>query len=257
VNDSMTTRVDLDYPFCEPSSRDNTTLDFYHLLLLGTCSPNKPQVFTVMTTQEPGDFMRGSDRTKPLGHFVAAVYRSWAFTQSDPVEKFYTDDGIPYWYSKRTGQTYWEKPLAEEESRPVKEGGTRLLENLDEPPSYMQRGRGGLQTIYTQGEVRSFITKHHEDVQAVRARRRNAQKTLASALQHGTITPEMYMTDNAATDLQLESNSSSGSSNMQHHDKQYNGLPIGRPYADDSVMYSNVLDHSEEVRRTPQGLYRR
>lgn len=33
----------MSYPFCETSNRSNTTLDFYHLMLTATCSPNKEQ----------------------------------------------------------------------------------------------------------------------------------------------------------------------------------------------------------------------
>ncbi|CAN0311297.1 unnamed protein product, partial [Laminaria digitata] len=44
ANRTVTTHADRSYPFCEPSNRSNTTLDFYHLLLTATCSPNKEQV---------------------------------------------------------------------------------------------------------------------------------------------------------------------------------------------------------------------
>lgn len=43
ANRTVTTHADRSYPFCEPSNRSNTTLDFYHLLLTATCSPNKEQ----------------------------------------------------------------------------------------------------------------------------------------------------------------------------------------------------------------------
>ena len=51
----------------------------------------------------------------PMGHLVVSVYRSWAFTQKDTIEEFKTDEGIPYWYHRRTGQTFWERPLYSEE----------------------------------------------------------------------------------------------------------------------------------------------
>lgn len=44
ANRTVTTHVGPSYPFCEPSNRSNTTLDFYHLLLTAACSPNKEQV---------------------------------------------------------------------------------------------------------------------------------------------------------------------------------------------------------------------
>jgi hypothetical protein len=43
------------------------------------------------------------------------------------VEQFFTDDGVPYWYDRRTGETFWERPLADEERLTVKKGGTVLV----------------------------------------------------------------------------------------------------------------------------------
>lgn len=31
------------------------------------------------------------------------------------LEEFETDDGVPYWFDRRTGETFWERPLCEEE----------------------------------------------------------------------------------------------------------------------------------------------
>ncbi len=31
------------------------------------------------------------------------------------LEEFETDDGIPYWFDRRTGETFWERPLCPEE----------------------------------------------------------------------------------------------------------------------------------------------
>jgi hypothetical protein len=46
------------------------------------------------------------------------------------VEQFFTDDGVPYWYDRRTGETFWERPLADEERLTVKKGGTVLVRTL-------------------------------------------------------------------------------------------------------------------------------
>lgn len=32
-----------------------------------------------------------------------------AFHQESPVEEFLTDDGVPYWYDRKTGETFWER----------------------------------------------------------------------------------------------------------------------------------------------------
>ena len=110
ANTSRVTHSDLSYPFCEPSSRTNSTLDFYTLLLTHWLSPNKAQVFTATTIQEPGEFMAKGNIEGQLGHLMVAVYRSWAFKQREAAQRYVTDDGVPYWYLHRTGQTFWERP---------------------------------------------------------------------------------------------------------------------------------------------------
>jgi hypothetical protein len=97
ANTSRTTHADITYPFCEPSTRDNTTLDFYHLLLMGVVSFAKAQVFTSMTTQECGQFLSKFRADLPMGHLMVTVYRSWSFVQKEPIQEFKTDDGVSYW----------------------------------------------------------------------------------------------------------------------------------------------------------------
>ena len=130
-NTSVTTHADDSYPFCEPSSRDNSTLDFYHLLLNGVNSFSKAQVFTVLTCQERGKFLNNYRRDLPLGRVVVAVYRSWAFVQRETIQEFKTDDGVSYWYHRKTGQTFWERPLYTPEEDSPLIGGTVL--DMDHP----------------------------------------------------------------------------------------------------------------------------
>ncbi|CAM9987935.1 unnamed protein product, partial [Sphacelaria rigidula] len=73
------------------------------------------QIFTNLGVQECGEFMRGSDPLRPMGHCIGMVYRSWAFLQRQVLEEFETDDGVPYWFDRRTGETFWERPLCDEE----------------------------------------------------------------------------------------------------------------------------------------------
>ena len=53
-NATTTSHADLNYPFCEPSSRPSTTMDYYHLLLTGICTPNKAQVGTTESRIDDG-----------------------------------------------------------------------------------------------------------------------------------------------------------------------------------------------------------
>jgi hypothetical protein len=106
------------------------------------------QIFTAIGMQLPGSYLKHGDKNQPLGPIVTVVYRSWAFMQKSTVEEFLTDDGnqrwprlaslvetaskrmscpgVPYWYDRRTGQTFWERPLMPLEKVPVKEGGTGM-----------------------------------------------------------------------------------------------------------------------------------
>jgi hypothetical protein len=33
----------------------------------------------------------------PLGRMIVNVYRSFAFTQKEPIEEYQTDEGVSYW----------------------------------------------------------------------------------------------------------------------------------------------------------------
>ena len=189
ANRTVTTHADRNYPFCEPTNRDNTTLDFYHLLLLGVCSPSKEQVFTNLGVQEPGDFMRGCDSMRPLGHCVAVIYRSWAFLQKAPIEEFLTDDGIPYWYDRRTGETFWERPLHKEEKVPVKEGGS-VLGGGGEMPSVGQGASEGYKPRYDQRDMRKAMIRKHESEEMTIERRKAAAQSATWAKEQG-ILPEL------------------------------------------------------------------
>ena len=186
-NRSVTTHADHTYPFCEPSTRDNSTLDFFHLLLQGAISGSKAQVFTALTVQEPGLFLRECDIDQPLGHLVVSIYRSWAFTQKDTIEEFKTDDGVSYWYHRRTGQTFWERPLYEEEEKTSLEGGTVLDMEHSEEPLNVHKGQEGADRRYNQGEFRQLMLSHHESDAEAEKRRRTAQIASRVARDRGLI----------------------------------------------------------------------
>lgn len=183
----ITTHADHTYPFCEPSTRENTTLDFYALLLTGVQSAPKPQIFTAITAQHPGEFQKGSDPNLPLGAVLVSVYRSWAFTQKDTIVEYKSDDGVTYWYHRRTGQTFWERPLLAEEAESPLLGGTQLDPNHAEEPFTLKKGEPSVTRRYNQGEVRKIMLYHHETPEEASRRRREASASSKIARQKGII----------------------------------------------------------------------
>ncbi|CAM9805652.1 unnamed protein product, partial [Heterosigma akashiwo] len=183
---ALTTHVDRSYPFCEPSNRNNTTLDYYHLLLMGAASANKEQIFTCITAQQIGDFMKRADTSLELGHCVPVVYRTWAFLQWQAVEEFVTDDGLPYWYDHRSGETFWERPLAEEEKVPVKEGGTRLAW-AGEEPNIGHGAPDNYKPRYSQQQLARSIKRRHETRDQMVARRTNVAQNIKWAREKGEL----------------------------------------------------------------------
>lgn len=187
ANTSSTTHADYTYPFCEPSTRDNSTLDFYHLLLTGVVSLAKAQIFTALSIQEPGDFQKGYRTDLPMGHLVVSVYRSWGFTQQDTIQEFKTDDGVSYWYHRKTGQTFWERPLFDDEDESPLEGGTVLDMQHPEEPTMMTKGGEGAARRYSQGEFRKTMLMHIETKKEALNRRKAAAATVKTARQRGVL----------------------------------------------------------------------
>jgi hypothetical protein len=187
ANVSSTTHADHTYPFCEPSTRDNSTLDFYHLLLQGVVSTAKAQIFTALTVQEPGQFQKAYNIDGPMGHLVVSVYRSWAFTQQDTIQEFQTDDGVPYWYHRKTGQTFWQRPLFDDEDVSPLNGGTILDQDHPEEPSTIVKGAEGGERRYLQGVFRKQMMNHIETKKDAINRRKAAASTIRYAKERGVI----------------------------------------------------------------------
>ena len=78
-----------------------------------------------------------------MGEFTVFVYRSYAYTQTGEIEEFETATGVPYWYNRRTGETYWEPPLPEptEEEEAAEEEEFALRTLVKGRPNSSNRGR--------------------------------------------------------------------------------------------------------------------
>jgi len=128
VSPMISTRTDLNYPFCETKAREPKIADLAHMLLKEQrkASSNKPQLITVMTKQQPGKFMRNCDPMLPLGRLRTVETRSFSFVHRRRIAMFRTEDGVPYWYDRRNGKTYWVRPLYDEELKPIAEGGVMV-----------------------------------------------------------------------------------------------------------------------------------
>ena len=203
-NKPFTTHADHTYPFCEPSTRDNTTLDFYHLLLTGVHSSSKAQIFTAVTAQDPGNFQRLSDTSLPMGHLLVVVYRSWAFMQRHKIQEFKSDDGVPYWYNRDSGQTYWEKPMVEEEEVSPLLGGSQLNPDHDEEPFTMHRGLPDQVRKHNQGEFRKNQLKHHETDKEAITRRKAASSSAKVARKKGQLPDFVEGVSQVATSSNIE-----------------------------------------------------
>ncbi|CAK4127611.1 unnamed protein product [Aphanomyces euteiches] len=168
-NTTITTRADRFYPFCEPTTRESTIAEFIHLLWMGKSSRNQPQCFTNLGSQDPGDFMKECNVDGAMGQCTPVIYRSWAFMQSSPFEEFVTDDGIAYWYDKRTGVTYWERPVMEQEKHRGEDGDIEgvVVDGRGEKATI---GIGAPEARYAPQDVRKYVTKTMESPQEREAR---------------------------------------------------------------------------------------
>ena len=74
-----------------------------------------------------------------------------------------------------TGQTFWERPLYEDELVHPLKGGTILDGTHDEEPTVIKRGQEGTERRMNQGDFRKVQGNHHEsDVEAAKRRKRVA-----------------------------------------------------------------------------------
>lgn len=191
MNTTVTTKVDRFYPFCIPTTKENTPIEFIHLLWIGQSSRNQPQVFTTLGAQQPGDFMKNSDPNGTLGVCTSVIYRSWAFMQSSPYEEFITNDGVAYWYDKQSGETYWTRPIPPSETYRGKDGDIDgVVADGEGEVATLGVGagttaeHGAAEGTYPQQIVRKYMTKSME---APDDRERRVRQVAASAKKHDIV----------------------------------------------------------------------
>ena len=138
-----------------------------------------------MSIQEPGQYLLDMRTDLPMGSLQVSVYRSWGFTQRDIYEEFMSDDGVPYWYHRKTGQTFWERPLHDEEKGSPLLGASKIDELHDEEPTVSHSSQDGTIRRVDQGAFRKqILTKHETEVDAYR-RRKRAIESLQVAKESG------------------------------------------------------------------------
>jgi hypothetical protein len=113
-----------------------------------------------------------------LGACASIVYRSWAAAQETTIEKFVTDSGVPYWYDRRTQETYWEKPLVVEDDEKNPANG-EIVESASEMASL---GVGIKKAPYEQTTLRSYLLQQGETSEDEKSRFTSLEK---SAKKHG------------------------------------------------------------------------
>ncbi|GMG16434.1 unnamed protein product [Phytophthora fragariaefolia] len=207
LNATVTTRVDRTYPFCVPTTRENTPVEFIHLLWIGQSSRNQPQAFTTLGRQQPGDFMKNSNPDGALGICSSIVYRSWAYMQNSPYDEFVTEDGVAYWYDRNTGDTFWTRPILPSEKYRGKDGDidgvvttgegeiATLGVGLGAGGADTDAAKDGGATRYSQQNLRKYMTKKMEPPED---KERRVKLVTASAKKHIIV-------------VELRSNSSAGS----------------------------------------------
>ncbi|RLN56187.1 hypothetical protein BBJ29_007733 [Phytophthora kernoviae] len=199
MNATVTTRVDRTYPFCIPTTRENTPVEFIHLLWIGQSSRNQPQAFTTLGRQQPGDFMKNSDPDGALGSCSSVVYRSWAYMQDSPYDEFVTEDGVAYWYDRTNGNTFWTRPVLPIEKFRGKDGGVDGVITTGEGEvatlgvglGHTANGGGdtdaakdGGAARYSQQNLRKYMTKKME---APEDKERRVKLVTASAKKHDIV----------------------------------------------------------------------
>ncbi|RLN85290.1 hypothetical protein BBJ28_00002749 [Nothophytophthora sp. Chile5] len=210
MNATVTTRVDRTYPFCVPTTRENTPIEFIHLLWIGQSSRNQPQVFTTLGRQQPGDFMKNSDPNGALGACSSVVYRSWAYMQDSPFDEFVTADGVAYWYDRNTGDTFWTRPILPVEKHRGKDGdvdGVITVGEGEVATLGVGVGNGGSDSDaaedggaarYSQQNLRKYMTKKME---APEEKERRLKLVTASAKKHDIVLQLASDDDDASNSL--------------------------------------------------------
>ncbi|KAF1318013.1 Acyl-coa-binding protein, partial [Globisporangium splendens] len=178
---TMTTKVDRTYPFCIPTTKETTPIEFIHLLWIGQSSRDQPQVFTILGAQQLGEFMKNSNPDGALG--------------SSPFEEFSTDDGVAYWYSKHSGETFWTRPIMPEEKYRGKESDIDGV-IADGAGEVATLGAGAEDARCPQQIVRKYMTKSMETAEE---KEKRVRQVTASIKKHDIVVDLSEQSDHGSS----------------------------------------------------------
>lgn len=168
IRGAITTNAGPDYPFCIPSTRELTLLDYFHLLVSPVASSNSTCCFTTLGRQDPGLYMVKAKHDALLGILEMRVYRSFAYFQTPHIEEFRTAEGVPYWFNRKTGETFWESPLIDLNNMKDDDEDRPLIEEPYKATTESERRKfsdtlGGKRKPPSQMRMRQHMLKNYEE----------------------------------------------------------------------------------------------
>ena len=168
ISGAITTHAGIDYPFCIPTTRELSLLDHFHLLISYLCHGNSACCFTNLGRQDPGMYLMHGYPNASLGSFEMRIYRSFAYYQTPHIEEYKTAEGVPYWYNKKTGETFWESPLFEFDVSVEDDQERVLVEDVLKPMTKYEKKKhsttlGAKRVPPTQNKMRQHVLRDYEE----------------------------------------------------------------------------------------------
>ncbi len=152
---TVTTNADSSYPFAIPTTKENTQLDYFHLQTKVDATSNDTCIFTAVVRQDPGNYGKKDDWDSPVAGVSIQIYRSFGYSQTGEIEKHKDRYGNPFWYNRRTGETFWEPPPSNEVLADDEDGLFRT-ERVDDDYDTRQAHK------YSESQFRKYMASTHK-----------------------------------------------------------------------------------------------